>query len=177
MYWEIYDFLRALGLSDARSQQLAGQLEATRQRLDDCDNILVLAHFLAQCAHESGRFKFTREIASGAAYEGRRDLGNTQPGDGRRFKGAGFIQLTGRANYLAFSRWIGDPKVMQGVEYVAEHYPWESAIFYWQSRKISRLAARDDILAVSRAINGGTNGLAERREFTALAKKVIQAMV
>ena len=65
------------------------------------------AHFLAQCAHESGGFIYREELASGAAYEGRRDLGNTQSGDGVRFKGRGYIQLTGRANYTKFGPVAG----------------------------------------------------------------------
>src|SRR5882762_2402858 len=65
------------------------------------------AAFLAQLAHESAELRFMEEIASGAAYEGRKDLGNTQPGDGTRYKGRGPIQLTGRANYKKFSDLLG----------------------------------------------------------------------
>src|ERR1700730_10865431 len=63
------------------------------------DTPLRLCHFMAQLAHESAHFGVTREFASGAAYEGRRDLGNTEPGDGQRYRGRGLIQTTGRANY------------------------------------------------------------------------------
>ena len=71
------------------------------------DSGLRLAHFMGQCGHESGGFRYMGEIASGAAYEGRADLGNTQPGDGRRFKGRGPIQLTGWTNYRRVGRMIG----------------------------------------------------------------------
>ena len=71
------------------------------------DTELELAHFLAQAAHESDHFRTLTEYASGSAYEGRRDLGNVYPGDGRRFKGRGIFQLTGRANYTAMGKILG----------------------------------------------------------------------
>ncbi len=71
------------------------------------DNSLRLIHFLAQLAHETGNFRYMEEIASGAAYEGRKDLGNTQAGDGKRFKGRGPIQLTGRANHRKYGQQLG----------------------------------------------------------------------
>src|SRR5262245_25921221 len=73
----------------------------------DCTTAVRAAMFCAQVGHESVGLQFMEEIASGAAYEGRLDLGNTQPGDGKRFKGRGPIQLTGRANYLRFGQWAG----------------------------------------------------------------------
>jgi predicted chitinase len=90
----------------------------------DITTTLRLRHFLSQIAHESGGLQWMEEIADGSDYEGREDLGNTEAGDGCKFKGAGVIQLTGRANYQAFSDAIGDSKVMDGVDYVAATYPF-----------------------------------------------------
>ena len=134
---------------------------------------LRLAHFMGQCAHESGGFRYMEEIASGAAYEGRRDLGNTQSGDGRRYKGRGPIQLTGRANYRRVGQTIGID---------LEAYPEivsRPAIgllvgcVYWSERSLNAKADADDLLGLTRAINGGTNGLEDRRIKTAKAKALI----
>lgn len=126
------------------------------------DNPFRLAHFMAQVAHESGNFKWMEEIASGAAYEGRKDLGNVAPGDGKLFKGRGPIQLTGRANYKRFGERLG---------FAFEEHP-EMVAFpsvgllvaceYWKDHGLNAKAGDDDILAVTKAINGGTNGLADR---------------
>ena len=103
------------------------------------------------------------EIASGEAYEGRRDLGNTQPGDGRRFKGGGVIQLTGRANYQAFADFMHDQKVMLGAHYVAKHYPFTSAGFWWKRNLMNQLCDKDPSVAdVTKRVNGGLNGLSDR---------------
>jgi putative chitinase len=126
---------------------------------------LRLAHFLAQCAHESGSWKYRVELASGKAYEGRKDLGNTEAGDGVRFKGRGYIQLTGRANYGKFSQFIGEDCVAQP-DLVANKYPLASAAYFFNKNKlwaICDLGATDDIVTkVSKRVNGGTNGLADR---------------
>lgn len=128
-------------------------------------NNLRLAHFLAQCAHESGAWKYKLEIASGQAYEGRKDLGNTQKGDGVRFKGRGYIQLTGRANYGIFSQFIGEDCVAQP-DLVATKYPLASAAFFFNRNKLWTICdqgATDEVVTkVSRRVNGGTNGLADR---------------
>jgi putative chitinase len=122
-----------------------------------------IRHFLSQTGHESGGGKWTQELASGEAYEGRLDLGNTQPGDGRRFKGAGFIQLTGRSNYQAFATWAKDAKVMQGVNYVAATYPFTSAGFWWMRNRMNDLCdTNPSVRQVTLRVNGGTNGLADR---------------
>lgn len=126
-----------------------------------------LCHFISQCSHESGGGRWTKELASGQAYEGRTDLGNTQPGDGPKFKGGGYIQLTGRYNYTKFGNAIGDSKVVsQGVDYVAANYPWTSAGFWWDTNKMNALCDNNPTVeAVTRKVNGGTNGLAERQMY------------
>ena len=129
------------------------------------------AHFLAQLGHESGAFVFAEEIASGEAYEGRADLGNTQEGDGRRFKGRGLIQLTGRANYTAYGAAIGKDLLTQP-ELVATDplLAVDVACWFWETHKINTLADADDIQAVTRRINGGLNGLADRQAYLRRAK-------
>jgi putative chitinase len=128
-------------------------------------NTLRLTHFLAQCAHESGNWRYRTELASGAAYEGRKDLGNTQAGDGVKFKGRGYIQLTGRANYKSFSNFVGVDCVANP-ELVATTYPMMSAAFFFNSNNLWTICDRgatDDIITlVTRRVNGGTNGLADR---------------
>ena len=130
-------------------------------------NNLRLAHFLAQCGHESGDFKWVVEFASGKAYEGRKDLGNTQPGDGVKFKGRGFVQLTGRVNYMDFSKFIGEDCVTNP-DLVSTKYPMASAAYFFNKNKlwsICDLGSSDDVVEkVSRRVNGGTNGLSDRIE-------------
>lgn len=137
------------------------------------DNPLFLAHFMAQCAHESDNFKAMEEYASGAAYEGRKDLGNLIKGDGVRYKGRGPIQGTGRANYRKFGQIMGvdlerRPEILS--------YPsmglWFSCL-YWTDKKLNSYAALDDILTITKRINGGTNGLDDRKAKLAKAKGII----
>jgi putative chitinase len=125
-----------------------------------------LRHFLSQTAHESGGGRYKKELASGWDYEGRDDLGNTEPGDGPRYKGAGYIQLTGRANYQDFANFIQDPAVMKGVDYVADHYPFSSAGFWWQNNQMNQLCeSSPSVKTVTLRVNGGTNGLADREMY------------
>lgn len=125
-----------------------------------------IRHFLSQTAHESGGGRWKIELASGSAYEGRPDLGNTQSGDGPKFKGAGYIQLTGRANYQAFANYIRDPRVMEGCSYVAVTYPFTSAGFWWFSNNMNTLCdSNPTVEQVTRRVNGGLNGLADRKKY------------
>lgn len=128
-------------------------------------------HFLAQVIHESARLRYFEEIASGAAYEGRRDLGNVQRGDGKRFKGRGPIQLTGRANYRAAGRTLGLPLEREPTLAVRHDVGWRIAAWYWDTRGLNPLADRNDLVAITRRINGGTNGLEDRRRVLAAVSR------
>jgi putative chitinase len=127
------------------------------------------AHFLAQTNHESGNFVYKEEIASGTAYEGRKDLGNTQPGDGKRYKGRGYIQLTGRANYKKFGPIAGDDfegnPTLVGSKYYAD-----TACLFWKANKLGEKCKDSTtvtIKVITKRINGGYNGLDDRiKKFT-----------
>jgi len=142
----------------------------------EIDRPLRRAHFLAQIAHESGGLRWLEELASGDAYEGRADLGNEQPGDGTRFKGRGLIQLTGRANYTAFERAVGRDLTSsnEAAEQVAKDPDLcvRAATWFWSGRGLNALADVDDLAAVTRRINGGLNGYADRAKYLARAKAV-----
>jgi putative chitinase len=133
------------------------------------------AAFLAQVAHESGSLRYVRELASGRAYEGRVDLGNTQPGDGVRFKGRGLIQITGRANYRACSLALfGDARLLDRPEILEQAVPaCRSAAWFWSSRGLNALADTGNFRAITRAINGGYNGMPDRLAHYARAKVVL----
>lgn len=135
------------------------------------------AAFLAQIAHESGSLIYTRELASGKAYEGRKDLGNTVPGDGQRFRGRGLIQITGRANYAACSTALFggaqvlllNPEKLEGPTLAAR-----SAAWFWAKHGLNDLADKGEFDQITRRINGGQNGRAERRAFWKVAKIVLR---
>ena len=131
------------------------------------------AAFLAQLAHESGQFRYMEEIASGAAYEGRRDLGNTQPGDGRRFKGRGPIQLTGRSNYAAASRALGIDLVNNPTRAADPDVGFRTAAWYWNTRNLNQFADSGNFRELTRRINGGYNGLADREAYYRRALNVL----
>ncbi len=135
---------------------------------------LQLSHFISQLGHESMSFLYTEELASGAAYEGRRDLGNTHDGDGRRYKGRGLIQLTGRANYTAYSKYTGvdylaHPELLSTDPMVAV----DVSCWFWKDRGLDALAETDDVKAVTKRINGGYNGLDDRMHNLRRAKAVL----
>lgn len=149
------------------------------------------AHFLAQIAHESGELRYVTELASGDDYEGSTRLGNTEPGDGRRFKGRGLIQITGRKNYrlcgdaLGFDL-LGDPELLTQPVHAAR-----SAAWFWRvgaGLNLSRVAHEhglqdgcdlndladvDDLVGITIAINGGRNGIDDRAAHLKFAKEAL----
>jgi putative chitinase len=147
-------------------------LAATLDRYE-INTRLRIAHFLGQTCHESAGFRTTEEFASGQAYEGRKDLGNTQPGDGVRFKGRGLLQLTGRANYQEYGRALGVDLVGQPELAAEPALSLQIACEFWKRKQINRRCDDDDVVGVTRLVNGGKNGLAERSTFTAKAKAAI----
>ncbi len=154
-----------------RLEKLLPHLNNTMQRYA-ITTPLRKAHFIAQVGHESDGFNTNVEYASGAAYEGRRDLGNTQAGDGVRFKGRGLIQVTGRANYADCGRALGVDLISNPQRLGDYDLACLSAGWYWDTRKLNADADYDDILTITKVINGGTNGLADRQSYLARAKRV-----
>jgi putative chitinase len=134
---------------------------------------LRVAHFLAQIAHESDGFCTTEEYADGRAYEGRRDLGNVEPGDGPRFKGRGLIQLTGRTNYAVMGTelrldLVGNPlSVNDPIVYLLV------SCRFWARLDINTPADADDLYEVTRRVNGGLNGLDDRLAYLTRAKALV----
>jgi len=97
-------------------------------------------------------------------YASRMGNGDEGSGDGWKYRGRGLIQLTGKDNYKAFASWVGDPRIVDDPDLVASEYAVHSAVFFWDSRKLNALADNDDVVGLTKKINGGTNGLAHRRE-------------
>jgi len=137
----------------------------------DINTPLRQAHFLAQVGHESAELRYTEELASGAKYEGRKDLGNTQKGDGMRFKGRGLLQLTGRTNYIAFGKFVSQ-NLLDHPERVATdaRLAVDVATWFWTEHDLNPLADADDVVTITHRINGGENGLDDRKAKLARAK-------
>lgn len=129
--------------------------------------------FLAQILHETGSFRWLHELASGKAYEGRKDLGNTVKGDGVLYKGRGCIMITGRANYLKYGMLMGIDliKFPNKLE-EPENAVW-SACIYWNEMNLNVYADKGDMKTVTKRINGGLNGYDDRMKFYKRAMEVL----
>ena len=173
------------GLGAARAAELNSGLN-TALRLAGCTTVKRAAMFCAQVGEESISLTAPTELASGAEYEGRADLGNTHPGDGVRFKGRGFIQITGRFNYGELSRWAHAKGLVPSATYFIDHpgqlatdkYVWLGPIWYWTvARPMNHLADAGNIEDATRAINGGLNGIADRTNRWHLCLKLRNAIL
>lgn len=131
------------------------------------------AAFLGQIAHESGSLRYVAEIATGDAYEGRVSLGNVQPGDGRKYKGRGLIQITGRANYAACSAALGRDFILNPELLELPTEAARSAAWFWHTKGLNALADRDAFGSITKVINGGYNGLDERITSWLTARKAL----
>ena len=136
-----------------------------------------VAAFIAQIGHESGQLKYVKEIwgpsAAQVRYEGRADLGNTQSGDGSKYRGRGLIQITGRANYKACGEALGLDLVNLPELLERPQHACMSAAWFWATKSLSILADEGKFETITRRINGGLNGLAERHMLYARALKVL----
>ena len=158
----VEELLRCMPCAGARAQIYIEPLSRAMTEFEIAVKPQRAAAFLAQVAHESGSLNYVREIASGAAYEGRADLGNVEPGDGVRFRGRGLIQVTGRANNRDCGDalgldLLGSPELLELPLNAARSAGW-----YWHSRGLNALADRDLFGAITKKINGGYNGLDDR---------------
>jgi putative chitinase len=183
------------GLYPSIPRHVIDQLSDVQDRYS-INTPLRLSHFLAQCAHESGRFLVTRENLNYSAqgllktfkrhfnertaklyarnpeaiankvYGGR--LGNTEITDGWKFRGRGYIQTTGKANYAELDKIVPED-LLDNPDLVSSRYAMLSAGFYWNSRKINAVAdlgATEEVVEkVTLKVNGGTHGLKERTEY------------
>jgi putative chitinase len=134
---------------------------------------LRVAHFVAQTCHESDGFVTTTEYADGTQYEGRIDLGDTEPGDGPRYKGRGLLQLTGRVNYRRFGALLSlnlEDNPLQAAEPVIS---LRIACEFWKAKHLNYHADRDDIRTVTQLVNGGQNGFADRKAYLAKAQAAL----
>ena len=155
--------------------------------LASCVNIysmtrVSLAYFLGQCGHESAGLRYPVEIHSGTDYEWRSDLGNVNPGDGVKFAGTGWIQVTGRYNHTRFSEYLekigkADPRILEeGKTYTAEVYPWSISGFWWDDNGMNEYCESwPDMDKVGARVNGKylPNGYQDRRDYTNRAFEVL----
>lgn len=165
-------------LSEGKAQEIALALNPAMEA-GEINTPQRQAAFLAQIAHETGGFRWVRELGRTAyfkRYEGRADLGNTEPGDGARYKGRGFIQITGRYNYTQAGKALGINLIDNPI--LAERYDIAArlAVWYWNSRNLNTPADAGDELGfkvITRRINGGLNGYEDRLTYWSRAKEYL----
>lgn len=138
------------------------------------NNKLRLVYFLATIAVESGELKYTKELGDGSAYEFRKSLGNTKLGDGKKYKGRGLIQLTGKNNYIAYKKYCGFDVVAMPELLERPLGATRSACWFFKTHGCNQLADLDDLEAVRKRVNGDLNGLKAFITYVNRARKAIK---
>jgi len=168
-------------LAPAKRQLYLPHLNAAMRASGIGTTMLRTAAFVAQLAHESGEFRWMEEIwgptPAQLRYEAPNDLaqrlGNTEAGDGKRFKGRGPIQITGRFNYAKYGQLLGRDLVADPALAAAPELAFATAGLFWQTNGLNELADAQDFVKITRRINGGTNGLADRQMYYARAQAAL----
>lgn len=160
--------------------QVIQELPALIKRFD-ITTMNQMIHFCGQCAHETGNWRSTVELGenAGAKYEGAVRLGNDKPGDGKKFKGRGYIQLTGRWNYWHFSKWLKAEDLTEFPDLVATKHAVLSAFFFMDDKGLWTKAkdagySDAEVTKITKVVNGGDNGLAERKKYTEKFRKILE---
>lgn len=153
---------RKLGASQARADALGLAANVHFRDNGILDHPLIFAHYMGQAVHETGSFTYLEEIASGKAYEGRIDLGNTVAGYGVRYKGRGIFQLTGYANYVLYSKKLGIDLVSDPTRAAQPDISVIIACRFWVDKGLTTLALADNYEGITRKINGGMVGYDDR---------------
>lgn len=177
-WFDLPTFQQATGLSQARALEWFPHIEAACAEFD-INTPVRMSAFLAQVGHESGGFVYTRELwgptAAQVRYEGRADLGNVFPGDGFRFRGRGLLQVTGRYNYETVRDALGVDVILYPERLEGKPLAARASAWWWQANGCNELADAGDFRALTRRINGGTNGLADRESRYARARLALDA--
>lgn len=163
---------------DVRLKSITDALNQTFEKYT-IDSNLRICHFLGQVLHESGAFRYSTEIWGNTpaqlGYDTRVDLGNTpeHDGDGYKYRGRGWIQLTGKSNYSMISKEFGQDFI-NNPDLIAKE-PWDglAAGWYWNKRGLNIFADKDDILTITKKVNGGYNGLNDRKMWLTKAKSIL----
>lgn len=168
-----------LGASKENAEKFAPYFEKCFKKYR-IDNPKRIAHFLAQVFHESGKLRYVRELASGEAYEGRKDLGNTQPGDGKKFRGRGILQITGRTNYSNYGKYIDvdlikNPELLESPEYAVDSAGWFWTVYkkLKSGKNLNDYADLDNAIICTYLINGGFNGFLDRLQLLKKAYEIV----
>ena len=169
---QLRDLCPALAASQAETHAAALNPALVEWTIDTPRRI---AAFLAQIAHETGGFQFLRELGDThylARYEGRKSLGNLTPGDGPKFRGRGYLQLTGRANYSEAAYNLDLPLTENPVLAEQPRHAARIAGWFWHSRGLNALADDLKFNSITKKINGGRNGIVQRRRYWQTAQRL-----